>query len=238
MTIHLPDELEQSIRAEVLCGHFASEDALVAEAVRAYLRQREMGRQRRRRMTRSRSPRSGNRSGKSSRRSPPASPRRSGTRFRRQPAEQLDHYLYGTPKRPGTMRPVFADAVYWIALASPRDQWHDEDPGDTCPGAGRDHDHGGGVRRIPVPFQRLWAPRAGGSATRNLEKALPEPGIVSSGRSPISRSLTDTLSTRRRPDKGYSLTDCISMEAMRQEGMSEILTHDAHFTQECFTILL
>jgi hypothetical protein len=30
----------------------------------------------------------------------------------------------------------------------------------------------------------------------------------------------------------------ISMEAMRQEGISEILTHDNHFTQEGFTILL
>jgi len=28
------------------------------------------------------------------------------------------------------------------------------------------------------------------------------------------------------------------MEAMRQEGISEILTHDGHFTQEGFTILL
>jgi len=43
---------------------------------------------------------------------------------------------------------------------------------------------------------------------------------------------------KARPDKEYSLTDCISMEAMRQEGISEILTHDNHFTQEGFTILL
>ena len=41
-----------------------------------------------------------------------------------------------------------------------------------------------------------------------------------------------------RPDKGYSLTDCISMEAMRHEGIADILTHDGHFTQEGFTILL
>jgi predicted nucleic acid-binding protein len=41
-----------------------------------------------------------------------------------------------------------------------------------------------------------------------------------------------------RPDKGYSLTDCISMQAMRQESITDILTHDAHFTQEGFTILL
>ena len=43
---------------------------------------------------------------------------------------------------------------------------------------------------------------------------------------------------RARPDKGYSLVDCTSMETMRQEGITEVLTHDAHFTQEGFTILL
>lgn len=43
---------------------------------------------------------------------------------------------------------------------------------------------------------------------------------------------------KARPDKGYSLTDCISMEAMRQEGIGEILTHDQHFTQEGFIVLL
>jgi len=41
-----------------------------------------------------------------------------------------------------------------------------------------------------------------------------------------------------RLDKEYSLTDCISMAAMRQEGIIEILTRDGHFTQEGFIILL
>jgi Arc/MetJ-type ribon-helix-helix transcriptional regulator len=40
MTINLPRDLESSVRAEVLSGHFASEDDMVAAAVRAYLRQR------------------------------------------------------------------------------------------------------------------------------------------------------------------------------------------------------
>jgi hypothetical protein len=39
MTIHLPKDLESPVRAEVLKGHFASEDDLVAAAVRAYLHQ-------------------------------------------------------------------------------------------------------------------------------------------------------------------------------------------------------
>jgi predicted nucleic acid-binding protein len=49
--------------------------------------------------------------------------------------------------------------------------------------------------------------------------------------------LTGLALYEARPDKGYSLSDCISMETMRQEGITEILTHDAHFTQEGFIIL-
>ena len=43
---------------------------------------------------------------------------------------------------------------------------------------------------------------------------------------------------RKRLDKGYSLTDCISMNACRAEGITEILTNDHHFTQEGFTVLI
>lgn len=42
----------------------------------------------------------------------------------------------------------------------------------------------------------------------------------------------------RRPDKQYSLVDCISMNVMRQMGVHEILTHDRHFSQEGFVRLL
>ncbi len=40
-----------------------------------------------------------------------------------------------------------------------------------------------------------------------------------------------------RPDKKYSLPDCISMATMRQEGITDILTHDNDFAQEGFTLL-
>ncbi|MCW3095162.1 MAG: putative nucleic acid-binding protein contains domain [Chthonomonadaceae bacterium] len=42
----------------------------------------------------------------------------------------------------------------------------------------------------------------------------------------------------RRVDKGYSLTDCISMNACRQEAIAEILTSDHHFAQEGFVVLI
>ena len=40
-----------------------------------------------------------------------------------------------------------------------------------------------------------------------------------------------------RPDKGYSLADCISMQAMRREGLTDVLTNDRHFEQEGFRAL-
>ena len=40
-----------------------------------------------------------------------------------------------------------------------------------------------------------------------------------------------------RPDKGYSLTDCTSMQTMRKRGLTEVLTNDRHFEQEGFRAL-
>lgn len=41
MTIHLPDDVERDILAEVHCGHFASVDDALAEAWRSFQRQRQ-----------------------------------------------------------------------------------------------------------------------------------------------------------------------------------------------------
>ena len=42
------------------------------------------------------------------------------------------------------------------------------------------------------------------------------------------------IAPARRLDKGFSLTDCISMQSMRREGLSDVLTNDWHFEQEGF----
>jgi predicted nucleic acid-binding protein len=43
---------------------------------------------------------------------------------------------------------------------------------------------------------------------------------------------------RDRPDKDWSLTDCISFVVMHERGVSEALTADHHFEQAGFKILL
>jgi uncharacterized protein len=42
----------------------------------------------------------------------------------------------------------------------------------------------------------------------------------------------------RRPDKQWSMTDCISFNLMQREGMTDALTADHHFEQAGFRILL
>ena len=42
----------------------------------------------------------------------------------------------------------------------------------------------------------------------------------------------------KRPDKTWSLTDCISFVVMSEEGRTEALTGDRHFEQAGFTALL
>jgi predicted nucleic acid-binding protein len=42
----------------------------------------------------------------------------------------------------------------------------------------------------------------------------------------------------RRPDKAWSLTDCISFVVMKQHHLTDALTGDHHFAQAGFTVLL
>lgn len=52
----------------------------------------------------------------------------------------------------------------------------------------------------------------------------------------LHRRAVDLL--KRRPDKGYSICDAVSMVLMKDRGITEALTTDKHFVQEGFTRLL
>jgi predicted nucleic acid-binding protein len=134
------------------------------------------------------------------------------------------------------MRQVFADAVYWIAAANRKDQWHAK-----VVRAVRSLGQATLVTTEEVLDEFVThysghGPIMRGVAASTVRKALSNPLVTVLPQSHQS-FLNGLALYEARPDKGYSLTDCISMQAMRAEGITEILTHDNHFTQEGFIIL-
>ncbi len=132
------------------------------------------------------------------------------------------------------MRRYFVDAFYWIALFSHRDQWNrrvlafDATLGDS-PLSTTDE--------VLTEFLAFY------SATdlRTRAAAFVQRILSAVGTTVIPQTHASFLEGlalyESRPDKHYSLTDCISMQAMRREGLTDVLTNDHHFTQEGFRIL-
>lgn len=135
------------------------------------------------------------------------------------------------------MRQVFADTFYWVALVSPGDSWYSRVF--TVSNAL------GSVQIITteeVLIEALTFYAESGSYQRQrivnfVDNILDNPQTVVIPQTHDS-FLAGLSLYRKRLDKGYSLTDCISMQTMRQLGLTEVLTHDKHFTQEGFVILL
>ncbi len=135
------------------------------------------------------------------------------------------------------MRVVFADTLYWVAIIHRRDQWH---PAAVAAGRALGAYHL--VTTDEVFIEVLAAFCEAGTILRqgaiSLVCNLLQRSTVTVHPQSRDTFLTGLSLYEARPDKGYSLTDCISMEVMHQRGITEILTHDAHFTRESFTILL
>jgi predicted nucleic acid-binding protein len=135
------------------------------------------------------------------------------------------------------MRRVFADAVYWIARISPRDQWHAQ-----AVALGPSLRRATLVTTDEVLDEVLAHFRGFGPTTRLRVVQIVRTMLTTPSVEVIPQSRDSFLAGlalyEARPDKGYSLTDCISMETMRQQGLAEILTHDTHFAQEGFIVLM
>jgi len=74
-------------------------------------------------------------------------------------------------------------------------------------------------------------------AARKVRQILDSPGIEVV---PLSHeAFIDALAFyEARPDKRYSLTDCLSMQIMAGRDIQDVLTADRHFGQEGFNVLL
>jgi predicted nucleic acid-binding protein len=130
----------------------------------------------------------------------------------------------------------FADTFYWIALTDFNDSAHRRalilasEPG-SSPLVTTDEvlvEFLTFFGMAPEPMRR--------KALANAQSILNNPGVrvIAQSRSTL---LSGMALYGARPDKGYSLTDCISMQTMRREGIAEALTNDRHFEQEGFRAL-
>lgn len=135
------------------------------------------------------------------------------------------------------MNLVFADTLYWIALINTRDQWHEPAVSIKTTLA---HSNLVTTESVLMEVANFFA-EYGEVMRRKVVLAIrailtDEHVEVVSG---SHQTFVDGLAMyESRFDKGYSLTDCISMNVMSKHGITDVLSHDIHFTQEGFRILL
>ncbi len=126
------------------------------------------------------------------------------------------------------MTAVFADTFYWIALTNPTDAAHErarEFTNDIVT-----------AEEVLIEYLNYFCT---GPAHLRRKASLIVEAVF---RDPTVRLIPQSTASFRagfalyqsRPDKEYSLTDCISMETMRREGLDDVLTNDRHFEQESF----
>jgi len=135
------------------------------------------------------------------------------------------------------MKTVFADSLYWIAIAKPGDQWSR-----PAKAAKQGLGEAGIVTTDEVLAEFLNMLCPGGpslrkTAVRMVQAILDNPNVKVV---PQTRDgfLAGLQRYDARQDKKYSLTDCISMNVMKAQGISEVLTNDHHFEQEGFVVLV
>ena len=132
---------------------------------------------------------------------------------------------------------VFADALYWIALINARDQWHERAVSIKTTLADSSLVTTESVLMEVANFFAEYGEVMRRKVALAIRATLidEQVEVVSASR----QTFVDGLRMyESRADKGYSLTDCISMNVMLNHGITDVLSHDSHFTQEGFRILL
>lgn len=132
------------------------------------------------------------------------------------------------------VRHVFADTAYWIALVDKRDSYREralrvtaEITGTITTTSEVLTETANALSR--EPWRQEVVRLIDALAVRNDVVILePDAGLWRRGWSLY----------KERPDKEWSLTDCISITVMREKGIPEALTTDAHFEQAGFRAIM
>jgi len=128
---------------------------------------------------------------------------------------------------------LFVDSVFLIALVSPRDQYHTRAAAFDLSGRSLVT-----TRFVLIEIADAFARAADRQRAIDLIDALegdPQVRIVPADETLVREGYDFYC---ERPDKDWSLTDCISFVVMQREGITEALTGDRHFEQAEFVALL
>ena len=132
------------------------------------------------------------------------------------------------------MKPLFADTFYFLALLHLDDDAHSRALGfsETCSEPLLTT-----AWVLTEVADALAVPGMRESFTRLLTALRGDPACMIV---PPTQTLFDqgVELYAERPDKDWSLTDCISFVVMRHQGVTQALTGDHHFEQAGFTALL
>jgi predicted nucleic acid-binding protein len=132
---------------------------------------------------------------------------------------------------------IFVDTLYWVALANSRDQWHER--AIELQKTVSNHRL---ITTEAVLIEFLNYFSSFGSFMRQTVAGIPHDILDDRDIEvlPINSALflSGLNLYEQRLDKGYSMVDCISMIAIKNRDISEVITHDKHFSQEGFNILL
>lgn len=133
-----------------------------------------------------------------------------------------------------SLQDVFADTSFWIAVVVKQDQYHHRAQQWSVRIAGRI------TTTVPVLLETAnalarpaWRPY--GIALIDHVQQRQDVEVLSLSPE-LWRRGWDLY--RNRPDKGWSLTDCISFLVMQDAGLVDALTTDDHFLQAGFRALL
>jgi predicted nucleic acid-binding protein len=132
------------------------------------------------------------------------------------------------------LRDVFADTAFWIALVVKQDQYHDRAQKWSLQITGRITTPSAVLLETANALARPgW--RVAGVALLDHVQQRADVEVV-----PLSSDLWQRGWDlyRNRPDKAWSLTDCISFLVMQDTGLVDALTPDEHYRQAGFRAVL
>lgn len=134
------------------------------------------------------------------------------------------------------MRRFFVDTFYWIALSNRRDHWHSRV---RAFNRALHTYHLYTTDEVVAEFLTFCSEGSAHTrrqAARFARNIFAEPHVTVFPQTHAS-FLEGLALYEARPDKQYSLTDCVSMQVMRREGLTEVLSNDRHFVQEGFVLV-